>query len=132
MKTLSLVSATVFCATLLPAPTRADDPPAIKLAPQIQAMLAELLKNAEGEPAADAAPANPPPAPPATATTPAATAPAAKAPGTAANQPVTSLQTGTLRTGSLMTSAPLGGHGLTGGTPRLTAEEWRQLFPGRK
>ena len=125
MKMLSLASITVFCAALL-SPARADEPQAIKLAPQIQAMLAELLKTADGEPAPDAAPANPAPAPDA------ATAPTAKAPVSASNQPVTSLRTSSLRTGGLMTSASLGGHGLSGGTPRLTAAEWRQQFPVRK
>jgi hypothetical protein len=125
MKILSLVSATAFCAALLSLPARADEPQAIKLTPQIRAMLSELLKTADAEPAETATPTDPAPTP--------STPPAiATAPGSKANQPATGLSTSSLRTSGLMTSASLGGHGLIGGTPRLTDAEWRQQFPVRK
>ena len=139
MKLLSFISATVFCLALLSWPARADEPQAIKLAPQIQAMLAELLKTADAEPAENAAVAAPAaPATPAASANPPPVLPVATptlAPK--ANQPATglatsSLTTSSLRTGGLMTSAPLGGHGMNGGTPRLTDAEWRQQFPVRK
>jgi hypothetical protein len=122
MKMLSLISATVFFAALFSIPTRAEEPQAVKLTPQIQAMLAQMLKATEAQLGEDAEPADP------------ETAPAGDAPKSrsALKEPSAGLSTGGLRTGSLMTSAPLGGRGLVGGAPRMTNEEWRQRFPLRK
>lgn len=121
---LSLLSATVFGLASLSAPTRADDSEVIKLTPQIQAMLSQLLKAADADAAEEAKPDSP-------SSTPAPTPEAAGSQQPKASPLSTALRTSSLRTGGLATST-LGGHGLLGGAPRLTNEEWRQLFPVRK
>ncbi|MEI9894309.1 MAG: hypothetical protein WDN28_10610 [Chthoniobacter sp.] len=131
MKMLSFLSAMVLAATVLAKPARADEPPlsdVTKLTPQIQAMLAELYKAANLDPAADA------PTPAASTSTPIPSAPAAPAaPPVKMRAPLsTALHTSSLRTGGLTTSGSLGGHGALDGAPRLTSEEWRELFPVRK
>jgi hypothetical protein len=97
---------------LLSGPVRADEPQAVKLTPQVQALLQQLLKAAEMEVAEDAT---------TTTTDPAARpSPEGGAPASRKKEPSTGLQTGNLRTGSLS------------GTPRMTEEQWRQLFPARR
>jgi predicted methyltransferase len=106
-------------ATLLWSPSvRADEPAApqaVKLSPEIQAMLSQLLKAVDDDTSDNSKP-----------TTPSPTEQKVKA----ATQ-TTSLSTGSLRTGGLA-SPSLGGHGIVSGIPRLTNEQWRDLFPLRK
>ena len=123
MKTLSLVSLIVLSTTVLSLSARGEEPPVsqtVKLTPQIQAMLAELLKAADADPAAeDSSTGNP------------ATASATAAPAEKIKPPLsTALHTNSLRTGGLSTGS-LGGHGTLDGAPRMTKEEWRQMFPVR-
>jgi hypothetical protein len=133
MKMLSLTSALLLATTVFSLTARGDEPPvpqAAQLTPQIQAMLAELLKAADADAAPETAPTAPPtaPVPPSAPTTPAAPATTQKAKAA----PSTALSTGSLRTGGLTPSGSLGGHGTLGGAPRLTDDEWRQQFPVRK
>ena len=44
----------------------------------------------------------------------------------------TSLTTPTLHSAHLMPSGPLDAHGTKGGTPRLSDTDWRQLFPSKQ
>lgn len=137
MKILSLVSLMVLTVTVLSQPARGDEPDAAqiaKLTPQLQAMLNELLKAADGDATdpAPAAPTAPPPATPAhlsvstAPATPSLTSPASgsRSPRTALGS--TMLQTSSLRTGHLGSSTSLSG------APRWNDDEWRQIFPQKK
>ncbi len=144
MKMLSLVLLMVFAATVFSTPARGEEPDAsqvTKLTPQLQAMLSELLKAADGD-AADPAPAAPvapaaTPAPPPTAsarpsaatstqgaTSLTSTSAASHPSGTSLGSP--SLHTSSLRTGHLGAAPSLTG------APRMNDDEWRQLFPQKK
>jgi hypothetical protein len=156
MKMLSLVSLMVLAFTIFAPPARGDEPSTpevptipqnIKLTPEMQAMLAELLKtlgtNQAGTPAPAGTPTGnvdanklaplisqllkgldsdqidepkptPHPEPSPTASTGQKSQPASGS--------STGLHTSSLRTGGLVTST-------LNGTPRLTKEQWRELFP---
>jgi hypothetical protein len=123
MKAFSLFSATLLGLVALSLPTHADEADAIPLTPQQKALLSQLLKSMDLDEAKEQ-PAPPP------STTPDGSDKATKPKH---SEPMTSsLSTGSLRTGHLGTSASLGGHGTQGGTPRMTNDEWRQLFPQRR
>jgi hypothetical protein len=129
-RTVSIFPVVTLAAVLFTTPVRADDSRVARLTPQVQALLNELSKMEGAQPAPEAAP-TPAPAMPAT---PAPTAPVSSpAPATGlkrvATLTATALRTGALGTSRLMPSAPLSGRGLTGGAPRLSADDWRQLFP---
>jgi hypothetical protein len=129
MKMLSLASLTVLAAMALHPSARGDEPAALQanpLTPQIQAMLAELLKAADIDPAS---PPQPTPAPAASTTSPNATGPAPAPSNPSATKMIPSsnaLHTGSLRTGHL------GSSGSLTGAARMSNDEWRQLFPQRK
>ena len=118
MKILSLASAMVLATVVCSLPASADEPQApqaIKLSPELQAVLSQLLKAADEDTSEVSKPT--------------AVSPAEQKAKAAI--PATSLSTGSLRTGSLA-SPSLGGHGIISETPRLTNEQWRELFPLRK
>jgi hypothetical protein len=135
MKMLSLVLLTVLAATVSSLPARGEEPDAsqvAKLTPQLQAMLNDLLKAADGD---AAAPAPAAPVAPAAATAPPTTSSARPSTATStslSSRPSstslgsTSLHTSSLRTGHLGASASLSG------APRMNDDEWRQLFPQKK
>ncbi len=135
MKTSSILPVVAFVAlsaVLFTTPVRADDPPApVKLTPEVQALLKDLLKQMDVDPeetkpqATPAAPTAPPATAPATSSTP------VTAPKTEPAPSSTSLRTGSLQTSGLQPSASLGGRGMAGGTPRLSIADWRLLFPLR-
>lgn len=109
--------------TLLFTPARAEDAVPTTLTPEMQELIAQLLK-AAAESRRDPAPAAEP--------VPQPSAPKeAKAPAPAVAKSslrTSGLTTGRLTTATLTPSAPLDGRGTTGGTPRFSAEEWRALF----
>jgi hypothetical protein len=88
---------------------------------QLQKLLNQLLKDTQATEADDGAP-KPAPAPPATAPAPATAQKPASALG------ATGLTTPTLRSAHVMPSGPIDGHGMKGGTPRLSDDDWHQLF----
>lgn len=123
MKMFTLFPATLFGLAVLSMPTYADEADAPKLTSEQKAVLTQLLKSMDLD-GANEQPATPPSTAPGDPEKPAKPK---------QNEPIaTSLSTGSLRTGHLGTSASLGGHGTQGGTPRMTNDEWRQLFPQRR
>lgn len=140
MKMLSLVSLTVLAATIFSFSARGEEPDPsqiAKLTPQLQAMLKDLLKAADGDAAdpAPAAPVAPAAVAPSTPTTPSRPAPASATSATStahsARSPRTSLGSTSLQTSSLRTGH-LGASPSLTGAPRLNDDEWRQLFPQKK
>jgi hypothetical protein len=130
MKTTPLLLAPVFSLVLFLAPARAEEPTPITLTPEMQALLAELLKSA-GQTAPEAAPVPDPV--PAAPNAPVVTAREAKPPlGSTSSLKTSSLTTSTLTAGSLAPSTSLNGRGTAGGSPRLSNDDWRQLFPVRQ
>jgi hypothetical protein len=133
MKITPLLLAPLFSLALFLAPARAEEPAPVNLTPEMQAMLAELLKSM-AQSAAQAAPeAAPVPEPaPVAPTAPAASPRETKPPlGSMSNLRTGGLTTSNLTGASLAPSASLGGRGTTGGVTRLNNNEWRLLFPAR-
>jgi hypothetical protein len=95
----------------------------------VQALLDELLKADGAQPASESDSTPTPAAAPSAA--PAPVASGTKSVGQKAVSMLMSiaLKTGTLGSSHLASSGLLGGRGLTGGTPTLSAADWRQLFP---
>ncbi len=124
MKITPLLLPVVSLALLL-APTRADEAAPVTLTPEVQALLAELLKAADAaQPAPEAAPTLDP-APVATEAKPAREA---RPPlGSASSLRTGRLTTSALTGARLAPASSLAGHGMA----RLSASAWRQLFPGR-
>ena len=124
MKAPLIFSAAAAAFVLVAAPVRADEPHPAATSPEMQALVAQLLQ------AVAAAQAEPVPVPAAAAAPAAAVAPAPQTiPQVASSLQTGRLVTGSLRITSLTSSAPLGGHGTTGGVPRLSDEDWRLVFP---
>jgi hypothetical protein len=175
MNMMSFLAALSLGTSVISASLPVDEPTAIKLAPQIKALLDDLLRQA-GPDTNGAGPVARPtvaPAPPmdpmekalpelitqiqklmnhlledanieldedAKGPAPAAAPTTSAAPRQAGQSRLgpwsTALTTGTLRTptlrgAQLTPSGPLGGRGLKGGAPRLSAAEWRQIFPAK-
>ena len=140
MKMLSLVSLTVLAAAVFSLSARGEEPDPsqiARLAPQLQALLKDLLKAADGD-AADPAPAAPFAPAAVTPSTPTASSRPATASGTSLASAAhgarssrtspgsTALHTSSLRTGHLGASPTLTG------APRWNDDEWRQIFPQKK
>lgn len=123
MKTPPLLLVPLLSFTMLLASARAAEPVPQQLTPELQALLADLLKQMQAE--AEVAPA-PAPAPVAV---PVASGAPAKAPlGSATRLRTGGLSAGGLAGASLAPSGAVGGRGQTG-VPRLSKEEWRVIFP---
>jgi hypothetical protein len=132
MKITPLLLAPAFGLALFLAPARAEEPAPVTLTPEMQALLAELLKSM-AQPAPEALPVpEPAPVPPAAPVAPAAATREAKPPlGANSSLKTGGLVTSGLTGGSLSPAASLGGRGTTGVVTRLSNNEWRQLFPAR-
>jgi len=129
MKTPRLLFIPLFSLTMMLATVRAAEPAPPSLTPELQAVLADLLKQMQAEAEVDPGP-EPAPAPaPQAAVVPVAPVAPAKPPlGTASSLRTGSLSTGGLAGASLAPSGSVGGRGQTG-APRLSKEEWRVVFP---
>jgi len=134
MKTLHFLYLGLLGATLLAVPSRAQEPRALTLTPNVEAMLKDLLKSTDSGGASEAAPSTPA-APPVKAPTPAPTASSKTGVASPTSLRTSSLSTSSLTPSGGLATSSLGGHGLQGGTPRLNDTDWRALFPqagGRK
>jgi hypothetical protein len=117
--------AAVFSLACLAAPARTEEPKAFTLSPEIQALLAELLKAVNATKSEATALLEPE-----------TEAPAAQVANREVKQPALgslgSLRTGSLTTSGLAPTGGLGGHGTKSGSSRASEEEWRMLFPLRQ
>jgi hypothetical protein len=104
--------------------TQATPAPSQQITPetftQLQKLLNQLLKDTKAAETEENAPDRSP--------TPPAAAPAVAGQKSASPLSVTGLTTSTLKPAHLMPSGPLDGHGTKGGTPRLSDDDWHQLF----
>jgi len=108
---------------------QADEARGANLAPQVRALLDDLRKEQAATPVTPAPePATAPPTAPPKSATPPPSVPGNR-PKPVATLALTGLKLSGLQTSSLTPSAPLGGHGTTGGEGRLNTSDWRQLFP---
>lgn len=123
MKTPLLLLAPLFSLTMLLASARAAEPVPPQLPPELQALLADLLKQMQAEAEVD-----PSPAPQAAAVPAAPTAPAKPPLGSASSLRTGGLSTSGLVGASLAPAGSVGGRGQMG-APRLSKEEWRVIFP---
>jgi len=123
MKTTHLLLVPILSLTMVLASARAAEPVPQQLTPELQALLADLLKQMQAEAEMD-----PATAPQAAAVPVAPVAPAKPPLGSASSLRTGSLSTGRLAGASLAPSGSVGGRGQVG-APRLSKEEWRVLFP---
>lgn len=121
-----LILLSIFSLMLALTPARAAEPAPMQLTPELQALLADLLKQSQAD--ADPAPAPAPEAAPAPAVTAAPSAPVKPPLGSNSSLRTGSLSSSGLQGASLTPSGSVGGRGQTG-FPRLSKEEWRALFP---
>ena len=129
MKTPPLFLVPLFSLTMVLASARAAEPTPQQLTPELQALLADLLKQMQAGAEVDPAPApEPAPAPQAAAVPVAPVAPAKPPLGSASSLRTGGLSTGGLAGASLAPSGSVGGRGQAG-VPRLSKEEWRVIFP---
>ena len=125
MKMSPLLLVPLLSFTMMHASARAVEPVPQQLTPELQALLADLLKQMQAEAEVDPAPAPVPQS----AAIPVAPAVPAKPPlGSASSLRTGGLSTKSLTGVSLAPSGSVGERGLTS-VPRLSKEAWRVIFP---